>query len=486
MTKLSISTTLMMGIGLWLMVICPQAVRADGEDVLRVNYGVNFRYLKRLYPVTGVWQHSYAFEIPSKMFDGKHYHLTHSNQSMNGWLPNCIHYLDTVIHPEIDMGKPVPSPPTDSRSLCLKSMPAIKRQISMIKQNHDDLDALVESIYELLPPAIEDRPSRKRSLIPIIGEVASSLFGFATERQVVTISQHLSAVMAVSKGQSKLFTKLTSDLASFSKVASERIDGLAKELRSEALYNAATMEAMALQDKTLSFEIEIERRGVFMNHAMRRARGHLLAFANAIQQLTIGKLPHFLITRQMLNDTIHEIQQGLKGHQFKLIHRTPFEYFKDARFVYVHSGHHLLITVDFPLTVFETGFQAYTVQKLPMIVNDQDNAKMELKTEIKGIALLDNKEFFYYLDEWDIFEIRGLNLHRTDCRVVQRATADHCLVALLEDDASAIKRNCQYQILLNSLFPSIHWLTNNQYLDHKGCSLYAPMSGRSKLRCSGL
>ena len=80
-----------------------------------------------------------------------------------------------------------------------------------------------------IPEVNDTLPTRSRSarsLIPLIGEVGSSLFGLATEGQLKTLARHVKEILDVQEQSSVASHANTAKLRSFITKSNDRMDGL--------------------------------------------------------------------------------------------------------------------------------------------------------------------------------------------------------------------------------------------------------------------
>ena len=444
-------------------------------DVSRINYGVRFNYLRTVRVVNGVYRHSFNFEIPTEPFHGRHHAVTHGFEANIGWLTNCFHYWDLVAHPGHGQEKGRPHQQTNGSSLCVKHSAEIVQLLKVAKEDHDQLDGIVAEINSLLPLPVFGRAKSKRSLIPLIGRVASSLFGMATDAHLSQLSEHLRSAMTLMKGQSKNFTYLSGNLASYSKKTDTRMQDLTNQMKLEALHNIQNFAEMYQGERSVEFQLALERKARQLKHVMDKAKFTLKSFYESMQQLTAGRLPSQLLTKEMLEETLQKISENKSFH---LVMTNAIDYYKQGHFVYTQTNGHLVITLEFPWSYYPLGFNTYQIKLIDMLVPNLAGAAMRLTTSKRAIAIQTDKTLFYFPTDMDILEVNGLGQYRSFKRSLQKVSSNECLIAIYLNSGIAVKENCDYQIILNGLKPSVHWIEGDQFLLTKIATM--------NIRCRGL
>lgn len=117
----------------------------------------------------------------------------------------------------------------------------------------------LQAAYDLLPHVSlpPNLAKRRRSLLPFIGKIASSLFGTATEDDIKALAAH---VQAISKSQSQMlsgFQVQTEHMSSFMTLSQERMNNFEELLKQQYadLFQTILTDRQWLQqrDENLTF-----------------------------------------------------------------------------------------------------------------------------------------------------------------------------------------------------------------------------------------
>lgn len=95
----------------------------------------------------------------------------------------------------------------------------------------------------------------------------------------------------------------------------------------------------------------------------------------SLSDLAEGKLSPWIITPNVLNNTITEIQTMLDQDNlgYKIVTADPAYYYKFAKFTMMRNNSVLYLSVKFPLASYERSFSAYKVLSFPVPINNSQN-----------------------------------------------------------------------------------------------------------------
>ena len=422
-----------------------ELVQANSLHVSRINQGLYFQHVGASYFTNDQWHHSFAFDIPERMTTThitKHPDIIQPTQRGNTThnhivgMEQCILHYDQVLQPPRQGGNRT----FERNPLCVKYGPLITRLIQMVKQDHEANDAIIQAIEDLLPPKVGSR-SPKRAIFSMIGKLSNSLFGTATEEQIQAVDQHVQQLANIAKGQGLAIQKSLADLSSVSKTMTDRLDNAMKIVRQNSLMAFDNFQHIVEESQDhLLFQMDIIRRGTELNHAMLGIRTYYQNFYDSMIQLTNGRLPSFLVTCEMIQWVFREIDRSLSGHPsgFQLRIRNCLKFVKETTFVYANVGHHLVITVAFPLT--NKGlFDIYRLQSIDLPVPQQPNATMRLKTKEVGMAIERTARRFHFFipaHEMALFAFKGH--YDVEKQAMHKSKANICETAIFMDNHELI------------------------------------------------
>lgn len=453
------------------------------DDISRINHGVFFKFIRADKIVNRLWRHTFIIDIPLEIIGHKHHDLLGNDSAAAGhdWYVDCIHKVDKSvntrhINPNITRGTGW-NYSNEYSDACLSLKEELEIAVRQVREKHTHLRDLTEKIESLLPSEIPSswktrgtETRNARSLIPLIGKAASSLFGVATEEQLDVVANHVDEVLKMSRDQNKIFGKLSDDLTSYSKVVGKRIDGLVSALQTSTL---ASHKIMANYQGRLNIRetaAKLEERKDVLLWEMSKVETHLEQFRQGLQLLNMGYLPSEIITPAMMTSAIASIGSELSPGEESFIHFNPARYYRKASFIHARIGNQLTVMVEFPLTRYQGKFSSYEVILNDMIIPENQDSVMRLKTDVKGILLgqVGRGGFqgirYVELSNWDVIDLRRNAGHGNQHRMLRIDGHRNCLVSIFRDDINKIKENCQYIILPGKLVPSVLWLHKSSFL----------------------
>ena len=433
-------------------------------DVLRISHGVNFRFVKQVHLVSGSWIHTYFFELPSNLIDETHHTIFSDGSRKTHWVDNCLRHHDLSLgHGTHPLYRFTPSPESEERSGCLRFSSYIKTMLRMIKRNHELIKHHTQAIKDILPSTVNTSDISKRGLIDIGGKILSGLFGLATADDLNVISRQISKFVIALQKENVGVQKSVQDLSSFSEIAEKRLNLQASALRNiSAQHEAAIYSLSHSVDDYIKFLVNIMSKYNKLSQSFFTFINYLDSFLDSLYTLAGGRLPSYLVTAKMLRETINDIHSAT--NKFKVIHNNPYYYYTKAKISYTVVNKHLVISVYFDLTLSENIFNVYRIHRLPLAVPGHYGAGMWLRDSETGIAIQQNREMFYFVSEAELSEIELFGRHSSLRRVVNKVKPEVCLLAIFSDNSQFVKKNCIYDIILNSLQSRIDWLGGDKFL----------------------
>ena len=295
----------------------------SSRDVMRLNNGVHFKFVEEFYHVSGTWIHGYVVSgVPRDTFESTHRDVILAHKpadKVRSWFDSCLTRIGNQLDNRTDLNVGVLANPdiTTPGSLCVKYTPFLVQMLRMIREDHLVIKQQVRAIQDLLPLDIATRPSppkKPRGLFDFVGQLSSSLFGTAQDKDLKRIEAMVKKIADVSNAQSVVFRKSSSDLSSFSKLVDERFDGLVRMINHSAVNSLELWHSFEedLRSDT-DFSFDLVRKSIALGHAFSKLAVYQNSFIQSLENLIESELPSNLVTAAMINETIREIVQSLQG-----------------------------------------------------------------------------------------------------------------------------------------------------------------------------
>jgi hypothetical protein len=396
--------------------------------VRRHNYGVIFQANGVTYPNSGVWSHTFHITLP----------MVSTWPTVSDW---CV---------------------IDSFKQICSEFPGLTTLVRNFTNNtqHQFRQSL-HQVYDLLrnSPLPSDLSKRKRSLLPFIGRLSSSLFGTASEDDVRLVESH---VQAISKSQSGLlsgFQRHTQLMSSFISLSQERMNNFDTLLKQQYDSVISTLVSdrqwIEQHDSDLSFVLYKMFSAIYDAVPL---QNQVQTLSNALEKLVAGFLPSSFISPSTLRQTIDDIDHTLLESRpdVRVLHQDPSYYYTQHDFLYLRNDSDLYITLKFPMSSHQVMTLAvYTVIIFPVHFHNASDFSTLLQSSVQSFFLSDPTDYFAESTQL------SSPTNRFSVDILVPNTNPSCLFAIFHDQSADIKTLCQFQV-----FPSAELQTDLFVLDY--------------------
>ena len=444
-------------------------VEAQSKNVLRINFGVNFKFVKNIFPTSGIWRHTFAFPLPNSVLGKSHHSLVISENAPNrlnetNWMNDCLLNHDKSLFGNREIHQSIKNSSILSlnESVCFRYSKLIKQGLKNIKYYHEEISDLLTEIYDMLPLEI-DVDTKKRAWLPFVGRASSTIFGTVSEDQLQAVEDNVFKLAKIMETETANFKRTISDMVSFSRQTDKRLDLLAETVERNALNNVRMItETVGELDERLNFKVDFIRRMADIRFASVGLELYLNSYLTAVYQLHDNHLPSFFVTAKMLKSLIRSINKN--NSRFKVVHIHPVYYYMHGHFVFYKLKKHLMVTLDIPLTNFETSFNIFEITKFEQIVPNHENSSTMLLDTTEAIAIQQNQHLFYLLDKFDLHELHITGGLKSQHRILRKFSSKICIVAIFLDEISSVKEHCKFEITVNKVQSQLIPVTATQFI----------------------
>lgn len=411
----------------------PQMPEASLKMVPRLNYGVIFQQEHPMHLAREYWLHTYSLDIPHPVLGNQMPRCRHGHMS--------CHILNTV-------------------TLQIASL----RSKTLVNVN-----ASLERILNLIPQSsIVNERRYQRSLLPFIGDMVSGLFGTATMDDVNTLARHINALVTRTNIITKAVKQHGSHLSSFMKVVDDRMTNLKNGIENNfktlnnVLHNFRfTYEHLELTLTNIS--------GILADQVHRANELELtfLSLQSSVQSLVEGKLTPFLLPKQVIAQTMSEIQSILhnKYSGFHLIVADPVELYRNAQFFYARKAMQLYITVKFPIASRANALNLYRIISLPVPVNNTSQHATQLLDLPDYLAVTYHQQFYANIPNTKLMTCKHDNSYLCDFNIpLTPVRVPSCVWSVFTNDKVQIYKNCNFRFRQSLLKPTVLEITASSVL----------------------
>jgi hypothetical protein len=447
-------------------ILCFALTAAATRDVNRLNYGLYFEYKHTIRPVTNIWRHTFAINLPSMQFTISPPKVLMPSGNLNGTIPwepplnknnqALLKKGSYIHHDELPMVQEIHQ----------KLRLLVAR---LFYEGHRSLNEQVSMIYDLLPEneKIGIGESRsQRAIFPFVGSILNSLFGTSTTEDTDTLKRHMMEIAQTQNNEMTIMKKQTAAMSNFATQSTERMDKLAEAMKQSLddnmhmmhVYVDNTLLATRYQTSMLSYAIILE-------NSIQTLQTKYAELLGAVENLINGNLSPFLIPSATITKTLEDIRKHLAAEEqkYEIIYTKASFYYHRGSFVLAREANTSFICVQIPLTTFQTNFAVYEIKQYPLPMPNSEQNIMKLTGIPNGLAIDASREYFYTLTKEELDDV-GVHHHAHERNFFSKSTPRNCLMAIFHDEKHEVDRLCPYEIITNDLKPSVFRVTDSTYL----------------------
>lgn len=405
------------------------------EAQQRLNYGVIFKPLGTTQPATDYWMHTCQIELPT-------------------------------LHRELQAQKL----PCKNTGACQYYRSSFNLANEIRKDVATQFNVSINRIKALIPEIrnlpIENSRS-KRSLLPFIGELSSSLFGTASEEDVSKLAKY---ILLLKSNQDKIlhsFQHHEGNLASFMKNVDNRFVNAVRGI--EINHNMVNKLASNLISATSYIQGNVRLSNIMdkLMHIALRVLNRVEELVQGFHQLSQGKLSPYLIPQEIMHHIIANIKQKLSKQysQFQIANVRPSDYYSHIKFMYTRHANSIFIALKIPVTSFQNALKVYSIHTYPVPLNHSTNHASQLLSHPKFLAISSDKQYYAHFNEEEWKQCIGHHQKHCPFRYpLSPISQSTCATALYLQTKADIKRLCNFRFLHNAITPSITEISSGNIL----------------------
>ena len=342
------------------------------------------------------------------------------------------------------------------------------QQIQQMTDKQTDLTRQLDSILNLITTNGATRS--KRALLPIFGDILSSLFGTATSKGLDALKKN---ILKLGREQKNIVHVVESSLTLINKTHVE-----VKENRKAIRELFETVEALEQQvtfiitrlESGIHTELMLTQMSAKFQHVFQilsNTQGSLeaamLQLHLQVDQALQGRIPSSLINTDTLRNTLKQIQSNCPTTltlPMKVDHAKFLNWYYRHLPVLVIPGRSVfyLVTV-FPLVQPSDSYQLYQAVTVPVSSNTSSLAAT-YKLESNTIGIAKDKAHYIYLTDAETMKCEAdeVSYCRTQVPAMSIANAPSCAVALFQNNKRGVRKRCKTILKDDSRTPKVKHL----------------------------
>ena len=414
------------------------------ESINRINYGVMFRHMGRVSAVTDIWKNTFAINLVT-----------------NPRIPEA--HLSNITRMILERRCPTHNGEIVVNRLGCNLWAGNAQFLDEVyASGHERVLTLLNAIQSLIPNYNTGSNKRiTKSLLPFMAPIFKSLFNLASMDDVKVLQSHIVQMAKLQDSQTKVLQKAGEHMSSFVSTSIARIDGLAEAVRNNMQF-VRSMGDEALQ--SLGFLNNLTLYTAKVQHAIDALKKQYANTLSAMESLVAGRLSPILIPMSIMSNTLEQISTLLQESDtsLRIIHEPSWLY-TSGSFLYAFSNGTLYITVNIPLTSFQTQFETYRIDLFPSALHDKSEHVTMLQGVPEGIGVDLSEDLYFTLTKQDLNDI-ALRHYEQKVQIFQRVNSRSCIMAIFEDNKEQVDQVCKYNFMTNSLETGIYHISQSTFL----------------------
>ena len=419
---------------------------SSDKSLTRLNWGVEFKHHLRVMVTQDLWRVTFKVVLPG------------AELKDNAMIEKLTDYTPCI------------NPAHRPVRLCSQFLDHHNFLRSVIRRTKRFQITLVKAIQDILPLDVTDfwdNPRLlKRALLPFIGQLGKSLFGLSTDSDVEALRIAMRQLIENQNLELKTIKSSATHLSTFVTNVNVQFGNLLTRVKEHEAGNLLLLTQIDLNfQQQLNYLSKVTLHTFEILQTATDLEMQYSQFLSAVQQLTMGKLPSYLVPADILIETLMHVSEQVQdlNPPWEVIHMTPSWYFSHGTFIFVRDNTSLFITLQIPLTRRPIFFNFFKLNVYPLTMHTASEHNTMLRNVPECVGIDETEEFYFPLTLQELH-----SLDRTHASPIQRVfhkfSKTECMPALFLGDSDAILKTCEFDIVMNVSTPYIYQLKQSTFL----------------------
>ena len=290
---------------------------SESRIINRLNYGTYFQEVTKTNIQTAHWTHTFKLTLPGYEW-GENYDYIATATNATDTERSCARKAaETLLR-----SRPINPRDNDTYS-CIKYKANWLFLATVGHEGHKNLNKLVKAIRTLIPRRGQSINRNTRALLEFIGEASYYVFGTARSRDVELLQNHVKAIAENQKHSLQVIKTSLADMASFTVKNEHRVNDLVATIKGLSLENIRVADQTRNDTmSTVNYLNTATLHTMQLEHTINLLARHYSNVLTAVQTLNQGYLPPYLVTPEMLHQTLQHVttQLFLAHNIYRLVH----------------------------------------------------------------------------------------------------------------------------------------------------------------------
>lgn len=418
------------------------AVDADPKVKIRLGYGTTFSRVGAIKPMNDqYWTHIFQVSLTPPI----------ANFSDPFEMPKCQNSTNACRH--------------------------FRQLIAQINNFKASTLDMIQEIGDKIKIAIPETRVKKRTrvprtaILPIIGDLASTLFGTARQSDV----EHLASVInAISKQTTTLthnFKAHTQTFTSYITQANKQFNLMATNIKS----NHQAIEDIIGRFKNANIRLssvitDFQRTILDCLQKYFQIHDKVYQFYYGMSDIIKHRLSPMIIDSALLTQTLQHIDKKIKesSHGESIAYLNPTFYYNSVKVQYARQGNSLFITLKIPITMSQDILQLYKIDTYALPINQTSNDATKIHNLPDYFAVSHEHQTPHYLElsQYQLQTCTGDLMKICEGLPALRPFAHNptCTAAIYTQKSTLVKQLCDFRYIHNGLQTNVIYLPTGELL----------------------
>ena len=297
----------------------------------------------------------------------------------------------------------------------------------------------------------------KRALFDFVGDLASGLFGVATQGEINTLKHHINNVYEHQQQLNNLQQKQMKLLHSYFQKTNTKVSNLHSAVRIDHEFlnnlNSQIHRNMEATENRELATIQILVRMINASETISLVQLQMQSFLNDLHFLVQRKLSPCLVPESQLRKALAHVENTLRRRHpdFHVTNHHPSFYCQQQSVMYAYHNESFYVTIQIPISSRNDLFDMFQILAIPVPLNHSTTHATLLDNVPDYMAVSADRSSFVEISAIDFAMCEGHPIMTCPPLQVQRTTQHPTCTASLYLQAKTTDEYCSCQIKENAM-----------------------------------
>ena len=310
-----------------------------------------------------------------------------------------------------------------------------------------------------ISPSTQSRS--KRALFDFVGDLASGLFGVATQGEINTLKHHINNVYEHQQQLNNLQQKQMKLLHSYFQKTNTKVSNLYSAVRIDHEFlnnlNSQIRRNMEATENRELATIQILVRMINASETISSVQLQMQSFLNGLHALVQRKLSPSLVPESQLRKALAHVENTLRRRHpdFHVTNHHPSFYYQQQSVMYAYHDESFYVTVQIPISSRNDLFDMFQILTIPVPLNHSTTHATLLDNVPDYMAVSADRSSFVEISSIDFAMCEGRPIMTCPPLQAQRTTQHPTCAASLYLQTQTKDEYCRYRIKEDAVTPLV-------------------------------